>query len=265
MKAEYRKLPEKNALSATDLPQSAADRGRIIAMWSGPRNLSTAMMRSFSSRADCTVMDEPFYAAFLAATGIDHPMRAETIASQPTDPDSVVRQCLEAPARHAIVYQKHMTHHMLDGFDLTWVKQVTNVFLIREPERVLASYANKRETVSAEDIGVRRQWELFEHFGALTGQRPVVIDSAAIRADPEGQLRRLCAAISIAFDPAMLSWPAGRHDADGVWSAHWYDAVWRSTGFAAAEGAALPALAPELAAIANAARPCYDRMAKFAL
>jgi len=240
--------------------------GRIIAMWSGPRNLSTAMMRSFSSREDCAVVDEPFYAAYLAATGLQHPMREAVIASQPTDPCEVAAQCLETPQTPGrIFYQKHMTQHMIDGFDTGWMARVTNVFLIRAPERVLASYAAKTEQVTAADIGFIRQRELFDEVHAATGALPVVIDAADIREAPAVMLEKLCAAVGIAYDPAMLSWPQGPHAADGVWASHWYDAVWRSTGFAPPEKGEPPALPDGLAAIADAVRPHYEHLRRFAL
>ncbi|WP_075995580.1 sulfotransferase family protein [Salaquimonas pukyongi] len=240
--------------------------GRIIAMWSGPRNLSTAMMRSFSARGDCDAVDEPFYAAYLQATGLEHPMREAVIASQPTDPAEVVLQCLTAPQdQNRIFYQKHMTHHMIDGFDTGWLAQVTNVFLIRAPERVLASYAAKTEQVTAADIGFLRQRELFDEVHAATGSVPAVIDATDIRRSPSAMLEKLCDAIGIAFDPAMLCWPEGPHKADGVWAAHWYDSVWRSTGFAPPEAGAPADLPDDLAAIAWEVRPHYEHLRRHAL
>ena len=235
-------------------------------MWSGPRNLSTAMMRSFSSRQDCEAVDEPFYAAYLKATGLQHPMRDAVIASQPTDPAEVIAQCLEAPSDPGhIVYQKHMTQHMIGGFDTGWMAQVTNVFLIRAPERVLASYAAKTEQVTAADIGFIRQRELFDEVHAATGELPAVIDAADIRKAPAAMLEKLCAAITIPYDPAMLSWPQGPHEADGVWAAHWYDSVWRSTGFAPPENGEPPALPASLEAIAEEVRPHYEHLRRFTL
>ena len=231
-----------------------------IAMWSGPRNLSTAMMYAFAARADTSVRDEPFYAAFLAATGIDHPMRAEILASQPTDPHEVARACAApAPEGTPHLYLKLMTHHMVPGMPTGFMAACANVFLIRHPARVLASYVEKRERPTAEDIGVARQLALYED-AVAHGQSPVVIDSADIRADPGSMLRALCAALSLPFDPAMLSWPAGGNPADGVWAAHWYGAVHRSTGFAGPEGP-LPALPEALRAVHDAALPAYEALA----
>lgn len=233
-------------------------------MWSGPRNLSTAMMRSFGNRADCDAMDEPFYAAYLSATGLAHPMADEVIAAGETDPKKVIATCLEGGAA-PVSYQKHMTHHMIEGFDTDWIAGVTNVFLIREPERVLASYARKAEQVSAGDIGFAKQRELFDLATELTGKPPVVVDAADIRADPRYQLSALCEAIGIPFDEAMLAWKAGPRDEDGVWAKHWYDAVWQSTGFAPPDTSPLPALPDELAKIACEVRPHYEHLSQFRL
>ncbi len=228
-------------------------------MWSGPRNLSTAMMYSFGARTDCAVVDEPFYAAYLALTGIDHPMGAEILASQPNDPAQVARDVLgPIPGEKPHWYQKHMTHHMIDGVPRDWIAEVVNVFLIRHPARVVASYAKKREAPVLDNIGFRQQAELFEHVKSL-GQTPVVIDSADIRANPEAALRGLCDAVGLDWDPAMLSWPAGGHADDGVWAAHWYGAVHHSTGFDGAEGD-LPELSGDYAELAEAAMPYYEAM-----
>ncbi len=230
-----------------------------IAMWSGPRNLSTAMMYSFAQRADCAVTDEPFYAAYLAATGNDHPMRDEVLASQPLDPAQVAAECLgPVPGDRPVWYQKHMTHHMLEGFPLDWIAKVRNVFLIRHPARVVASYARKREALTLDDIGFETQCALYERVIAL-GQVPVVVDSASILADPEPALRVLCEAIDLAFDPVMLKWEAGPRPEDGVWARHWYGAVHRSTGFDIGE-APLPELEGDYAVLAERALPFYERM-----
>lgn len=230
-----------------------------IAMWSGPRNLSTAMMYSFGARSDCHVVDEPFYAAYLARTGLDHPMRDQIIASQPVDADEVARG-LSGPkqGKKPHFYQKHMTHHMLPGFARNWMADAKNVFLIRHPARVVASYARKREGPSLGDLGFAEQAALYEYVCDL-GARPVVIDSADVRADPEHVLRALCAAIDLEWDDAMLHWPAGGHAQDGVWAKHWYGAVHRSTGFAEPEGA-LPQLSGRYQALVDQALPYYQKL-----
>ncbi|WP_137701021.1 sulfotransferase-like domain-containing protein [Marimonas lutisalis] len=231
-----------------------------IAMWSGPRNLSTAMMYAFGARTDCAVVDEPFYAAYLAQTGLDHPMRDDILAAQPQDPARVIDALLGSiPAGKPHFYQKHMTQHMIPGIPRDWMARVTNVFLIRHPARVVASFGAKYDNPTLADIGFTQQAELFDHVRAL-GQAPVVVDSADIRRAPETMLRRLCDSIGLPFDPAMLSWPAGGHPDDGVWAPHWYGAVHASTGFAPAEGP-LPDLPPDRAALARAAMPAYEKLA----
>jgi len=231
-----------------------------IAMWSGPRNLSTAMMYAFAARGDCAVWDEPFYAAYLAKTGRTDPLRQEIIAAGETDAGKVIAACSgPVPAGKPHFYQKHMTQHMLPGIDRGWMAGVTNVFLIRNPARVIASYAAKRERPTLDDIGFRQQLELYEHARSL-GQTPIVIDSADIRADPEPALRALCGAIGLDWTPAMLHWPPGGHPGDGAWAPHWYGAVHRSTGFAGEMGE-LPDLPPEYAALAGRALPYYKKLA----
>jgi len=230
-----------------------------IAMWSGPRNLSTAMMYAFGARPDFAVVDEPFYAAYLTLTGLEHPMRDEIIASQPKQPQAVIDQLLgPIPAEKPHFYQKHMAQHMIDGVPREWVARVTNVFLIRHPARVAASFSAKYDNPTLADIGFVQQAELYDQL-ISQGCAPVVIDSADIRRDPEGMLKCLCAAIDLPWDPAMLSWPLGGHPDDGVWAPHWYASVHASTGFAEAEGP-LPALDGPRADLASAAMPAYEKL-----
>ena len=223
-----------------------------IAMWSGPRNLSTAMMYSFGARADFNVMDEPFYAAYLHATGADHPMADEIKQAHETDPNKVDLACRASGNPH--LYMKHMPHHMVDGFPMGWAADCVHIHLIRHPARVIASYAAKREAPTLDDIGFVQQAELFDQIGGT------VIDSTDIRADPKGMLRKLCDAIGLPFDPAMLSWRARPRAEDGVWAKHWYNAVHQSTAFAGAEGE-MPRLEPDMQAVMEQALPYYQRMA----
>ncbi|PWR20101.1 sulfotransferase family protein [Zavarzinia compransoris] len=228
-------------------------------MWSGPRNISTAMMRAFENRADTTVVDEPLYGFYLKATGIDHPGRDEIVAAMTCDWRPVVRDLTTGPiARGRIHYQKHMTHHLLPAVGRDWLDRVVNCFLIRDPAEVVASYLEKRADVTLADIGVREQWEIFERAADRLGRAPPVIEGRDIQADPEAMLRALCAAIGIGFDPAMLSWPAGRRDTDGIWAHHWYGAVEASTGF----GPPAPAKAPPPGheALIEAAELYYRRL-----
>jgi hypothetical protein len=235
-----------------------------IAMWSGPRNISTAMMRSFENRDDTGVVDEPFYAAYLAATGIDHPMRAEALAAQPQDWREVIPQILgPAPGGKPVFYQKHMTHHMVEGFGRDWIAACRNAFLIRAPEDVLASYTQKRAEVALEDIGFVQQRELFEREADRLGHAPPVVASDDVLADPRAALTALCAALGIPFSDKMLSWPAGKRDTDGVWGAVWYEAVEKSTGFARPRETARPVLRDDHQRIADAARPHYERLVAF--
>jgi hypothetical protein len=226
-----------------------------IAMWSGPRNLSTAMMYAFGNRPDFAIWDEPFYAPYLAKTGYDHPMAAEIIAAHESDPEKVAERCLDTiPAQKPHFYMKHMPHHMIDGFPTVWAKECVNIHLIRHPARVIASYGVKRSDITDDDIGFRQQAELFDQIGGI------VIDSAEIRQDPKNMLKKLCAAIDLPFDPAMLSWSAGPRADDGIWAAHWYNAVHKSTGFAGAEGD-LPILTGRDVNLLENALPYYEKMA----
>ena len=229
-----------------------------IAMWSGPRNLSTALMYSFGNRADFAVVDEPFYAHYLRETGLAHPMRDDVLASQPQDADQVIQSLTNPISQH--FYQKHMCQHMLPSVPRGWINTVKNVFLIRHPARVIASFGAKYEDFGLADIGFSQQLELFEMLRA-EGHTPLVIDSADIREEPEPMLTKLCAALDLSFDPAMLSWPKGGHPSDGVWAAHWYNTVHSSTGFAGPEGP-LPVLETEAQQeLLAKALPIYERLA----
>jgi hypothetical protein len=234
-----------------------------IAMWSGPRNISTAMMRAFENRPDTAVVDEPFYGVYLARSGVDHPMREEVLAGCETDPERVAEaMAAPAPGGAAIFYQKHMTHHMLPGVGRGWMDACRHAFLIRAPERVLASYAARRPEVAYADIGFDAQETLFDEIAGRLGRAPPVVDAEDVLADPGRALGALCAALDIPFDVAMLAWPAGPRATDGVWAPVWYGAVERSTGFARPGGEA-PELDAPLAAIARRARPIYGRLARY--
>jgi hypothetical protein len=241
--------------SQTAVPHSGDDSVRV-AMWSGPRNLSTALMRSFENRPDTIVVDEPFYASYLARTGIDHPGRDSVIASQPTDPAEVVRDLhAPLPAGVNVQYVKHMSHHLLPDDDLGWTRDFVNVLLIRDPAEVVASYVRSRESCEPQDIGLLQQLRLLETW-AVT---PPVVDAGDFLESPEAHLRWLCDWLGIAFTPAMLSWPAGPRASDGVWAPYWYDAVWRSTGFEPRPKREV-SLSEHDARVAEACRPAYDTL-----
>jgi hypothetical protein len=213
-------------------------------------------MRAWENRADTVVVDEPLYAYYLATTGLDHPGREAVIASQPTDWRTVVHGLTTDPLPDgaAISYQKHMTHHVLPEVELGAFAGLRHAFLIRDPRRLLASYAKVREQPTLADLGVRQQVELYRRFGGP------VVDSDDLLRDPEGTLRALCAALDVPYDQAMLHWPAGPRDTDGVWAPHWYASVEASTGFGPYREATADVPA-QLEDLADACRPFYDELA----
>jgi len=204
-----------------------------IAMWSGPRNISTAVMRAWSNRPDTVVIDEPFYAYYLERTRKDHPGAAEIRAQGETDWRKLVARLTKdpLPADKRILFQKQMTHHLLPEIDREWVVDLTNCFLIRDPREVILSYIKKNPGPTLEDLGFVQQCEIFDFVRERTDTIPPVIDADDVLKNPEQMLRALCDAISVGFDKAMLSWPLGLRDTDGIWAKHWYDAVARSTSF----------------------------------
>ena len=236
-----------------------------IAMWSGPRNLSTAMMRSFGSRRDTVVSDEPFYGAYLKATGDPQQMADEVIASMNCDWSSVVREMTgPSPGGAPIWYQKHMAHHMVGPIAYDDLPGLRHAFLIRDPARVVASYAAKREAVQPEHLGTHRQVEYFDREADRLGHAPPVIDSADVLRDPAATLSLLCRALGIDWDAAMLSWDPGPRDTDGIWASHWYDTVMSSTGFGPPDDRPL-SLDAGAQLVADACRPDYDYLSRFAL
>ena len=201
-------------------------------MWSGPRNISTAMMRSWGNRPDTFVCDEPFYAHYLQATGRDHPGAAEVIAQGETDSRKVIAMLTgPVPGDKRIFYQKQMTHHLLPGIDRGWLGAVTNCFLIRDPADVIVSYIKKNNDPALEDIGFVQQAEIFDWVREQTGAIPPVIDARDVLENPEKILRLLCDEIGVEFTDAMLSWPPGPRETDGIWAKHWYGEVENTTSF----------------------------------
>jgi Sulfotransferase domain len=202
-------------------------------MWSGPRNISTAMMRAWGNRVDTAVVDEPLYAYYLERTGKEHPVAEEVIAAGETDWRKVVARLTREPIPNAkpIFFQKQMTHHLLPEVDRQWIVDLANCFLIRDPREVILSYIKKNPGPDLEDLGFVQQCEIFEFVRARTKSIPPVIDTDDVLKNPEQLLRRLCNAIGVGFDKAMLSWPPGLRETDGIWATHWYDAVAKSTSF----------------------------------
>lgn len=239
--------------------------GLRIAMWSGPRNISTAMMRAWENREDTAVVDEPFYAHYLQATGVNHPGREEVLKSQSKDAEEVASLLTgPIPDGKAIWYQKHMTQHMLPDMPLDWLDQVTNCFLIRDPEQVVASFTIQRPDAAAWELGFEQQSRLFDHVCDKLGHAPPVIDAADVLKDPRGTLSVLCAQLDIPFTDRMLHWPPGPRASDGVWAPHWYAAVERSTGFAPYRERQ-PKLSDFQWELADQCRPHYERLAKHRL
>ena len=233
-----------------------------IAMWSGPRNISTAMMRAWENRGDTAVWDEPFYAHYLDATGIDHPLGAEVVAAGESDWRRVVERLLGAvPEGRPIFFQKHMTHHLLPAIDRGWMDGVVNCFLIRDPREVLSSYARMRSTVTVEDVGVPQQAEIFDFVEALRGRPPIVLDARDVLENPRGVLQALCTALGVEFTDRMLSWAPGPRGSDGVWAKHWYRSVHRTSGFQPYVSRAHP-LPEHLEALARECEPHYARLWK---
>jgi len=236
-------------------------------MWSGPRNISTVMMRSWGNRADTLVIDEPFYAYYLTRTGKQHPVAAEVVAHGETDWRKVAAQCgrgVNAPAHAKIVYQKQMTHHLLPEVERDWLGEVTNCFLIRDPAAVICSYLKKNDDLEIEDLGFVRQLEIFNWVREQTKDIPAVIDARDVLQNPEHVLRLLCDAIGVEFDKAMLSWPRGLRETDGIWAKHWYGEVAQSTSFQPyrAKSESVP---ERLREIHEKCRECYEELCRYRL
>lgn len=203
-----------------------------LAMWSGPRNISTAMMRSWGNRSDTIVCDEPLYAHYLKITGRAHPGAEEVIAASETDLQKVIDWLMgPLPTGKTIFYQKHMTHHLLPGMDRAWVNRLTNCFLIRDPRQVLASFIQHVPDPTLVDTGYPQQVELFEAVREAIGRTPPVLDARDVLTNPRGMLTKLCQLLGVEFTELMLSWPPGLRDTDGVWARYWYKEVETTTSF----------------------------------
>ncbi len=201
-------------------------------MWSGPRNISTALMRSFENRHDCLVVDEPLYARYLHKTGLNHPGREAVLASQPLAADAIIEALMAPlPKDVSLQYQKHMSHHFLPDTPADWLKDVTSCFLLRDPKAMIASYVKSRPDVTLSDLGLPQLADLFDRVADQSDTVPMVIDSDDLLAAPDKMLKLICDRLGIAFSPKMLAWPIGPRDSDGAWAPWWYERVEKSSGF----------------------------------
>jgi hypothetical protein len=245
------------------MPESAAVR---IAMWSGPRNISTAMMRSWGNRPDTFVCDEPFYAHYLHATGRQHPGADEVIASGEVDWRKVITQLIgEVPGGKRIFYQKQMTHHLLPEIDRAWLGDVTNCFLIRDPREVIVSYLKKKNDPALEDIGFVQQAEIFDWVRAHTGAVPAVIEAQDVLENPRKILGLLCDVVGVEFIDSMLSWAPGLRETDGIWAKHWYGEVATSTSFRKPPPREREPVPERLRGVCERSRECYARLHQYRL
>ncbi len=229
-------------------------------MWSGPRNISTAMLRSFGSRPDTTVTDEPLYSHYLRVTGIAHPGRDEILAAHDSDWRSVAATLTGAiPDGRAIWYQKHMAHHLLPMIGRDWLDALTHAFLIREPDEMLASLVKTYPDAGLADTGLPQQCEIFDRIADRQGSAPPVVLASDVLKNPSGLLERLCDALGIPFRDEMLAWEPGRRSTDGIWAPHWYAAVEASTGFEPWRERRVQ-LTDALRHLADECRPFYEKL-----
>jgi hypothetical protein len=223
------------------------------------------MMRSWGNRPDTFVCDEPLYAHYLLKTGVPHPGADEVMRSQDTDWRAVARVLTEStPPGRTIFYQKHMAHHLLPDIERDWLDRLSHVFLIREPREVVASFAKVAGTITLEGTGLPQQMDLFQWVRERTGSVPAVLDARDVLEDPPRMLRRLCDAVGVDFDDAMLSWPAGPRETDGVWAKYWYDALFKTTSFQPYAPKATP-VPRHLEPILDQATAIYQRLYEYRL
>ena len=230
-----------------------------ICLWSGPRNVSTALMYAFSQRPDTKVVDEPLYAHYLRVSGAIHPMREEILEAQDPDGQAIMQKLVYEPSPAPVLFMKHMAHHLVD-LDLSFLADTINVLLIRDPEEVLISFSKIIENPVLEDIGIQQQADLYEHLYKL-GQKPVVLDGKDVRNHPEAILKAFCNHLEIPFYDEMLKWEAGAIADDGIWAPHWYANVHKSTGFQPWK-APTQTLGKALLPLNEAAQPYYAKLKK---
>ena len=202
----------------------------IIFMWSGPRNLSTALMRSFENRKDTYVLDEPFYAYYLKKTGLNHPMKKEIINHYPVSQKKIIKLITSKPENEKIFYQKHMTQHIIKNTNLDWIRNGYNCFLISHPAKVINSYIKKNSLRNIDDIGFKKQFKIFNKV-KKNNLNFIVINADNILINPNKTIKKLCKLLKIKFSKKMLSWPKGKRSSDGIWSKVWYKNVELSNTF----------------------------------
>lgn len=206
--------------------------GARIAMWSGPRTISTALMRAWENRPDTIVVDEPFYIHYLSVTGAGHPGAEEYVRDYHRDLGTIIESLIgPIPGGRTVFYQKLMAHHLLSGMGRAWIWEMDNCFLLRDPRKMLISLDKVTPNPGLYDTGLPQQVEIFREVRERTGRTPPVLDSRDVLEDPRRLLEALCEQLDLPFLQEMLSWPAGKRDSDGVWAEHWYAAVEKSTGF----------------------------------
>jgi hypothetical protein len=231
-----------------------------IAMWSGPRNISTALMRSFGARPDAWVTDEPLYAHYLKVTGVPHPGREDVIATHEPDWRKVADWLTgPVPGGRAVWYQKHMAHHLLPAIERGWLDRLAHAFLIREPDEMVASLRKTYPQAGLADTGLPQQSEIFDRVAGRLGRAPPVVLASDVLKDPQAQLEALCAALGIPWLDAMLAWKPGRRETDGAWAPHWYAAVEASTGFEAYRRRHVELNAAQ-ARLVEECRPWYEKL-----
>lgn len=206
------------------------DEVKRINLWSGPRNVSTAVMYAFRERSDTSVVDEPLYAHYLCRTGVEHPALQDVIKSQNTDGEAVVRTVLLGTSETPVRFFKHMTHHLIE-LDTSFLGQMENILLTRDPRQMLPSLIHQVPNPTVEGTSLPMQVSMLDRI-LDSGGSPIVIESKRLLLDPEGVLTTVCERLGLDWDPAMLSWDEGPKPEDGIWAPHWYDNVHRSTGFA---------------------------------
>lgn len=235
---------------------------KVVCLWSGPRNISTALMYSFAERDDTTVVDEPLYGHFLRVSGAAHPGRDEVIAAVNCDGRQVVDELLsESSGSPEVLFVKLMAHHFVD-LDDQFLKRTLNIFLIRDPKEMLPSLTIQLPRAKLEDTGLKMQWQLFKMLDDC-GQTPAVIDSRELLLDPAGVLRKLCDSLEIEYTDNMLTWQSGPRKEDGVWAPYWYHAVHKSTGFS--NYVAKKDFPAHLEPLLAECKPWYDKLYKRAI